>query len=213
MAYIPSDLPPELSRSRIRSYPSSVSATGPQFAHVACCLTMLSYMQPQDRVSCCTALSDRSYATISPHTTSCRYRPLYSLAVRKPSLPATSSRQSVDISCSIFPASCVCSSSMPNIIHFPIRVLTSESHRGLSAAVAGVSRLEVVDWNRALHPARRSGGAAGQSHAERTRSVRIPQADPMQDQTTRYRGAVELECVGRSSEAIARCGTKPRPAQ
>jgi hypothetical protein len=109
----------------------------------------------------CTAPSERSYATISPHTTSCRYRPLYSLAVRKPSLPATSSRQSVDISCSIDPASRVCCWSIPNIMHFPMRVWTSESHRGLSAAVAGVSLLEVVDWNRPFRTARRSGGAAG----------------------------------------------------
>lgn len=53
-------------------------------------------------------------------------------------------------------------------MHFPILVLTSESHRGLSAAVAAVS----VDWNRTW----RCGGTIdviGRKSAERATSVRI----------------------------------------
>jgi len=139
--------------------------------------------------------------TISPHTTSCRYRPLYSLPVRKPSLPATSSRQSVDISCSIEPASCVCAGLMPNIIHLPIRDLTSESHRGLSAAVAGVSLLGDVDWYRAWHPARRSVVGVVRRSAERARSARIS----MVGSTKELRRCQRPECAMLSSSIAMGC--------
>ena len=82
------------------------------------------------------------YPTISPQTTSCLYNPLYSCPVKKPSLPASSSRQSLDTSCSIDAASLVCASLMPNIMHFPIRARTSDSQRGDSFSVAGASVLE-----------------------------------------------------------------------
>lgn len=95
-----------------------------------------------------------SQLTISPHTTACRSNPLYSLPVKNPSLPATRSLQSVVISCSIDPASCVCEGEIPNMMHFPMRVRTSESQRGLRAAVAGTdadadAEAEAVDCRRA----------------------------------------------------------------
>lgn len=80
--------------------------------------------------------------TISPQTTCCLYNPLYSCPVKNPSLPASSSRQSLDTSCSIAPASLVCASSMPNMMHFPMRARTSDSHRGDSFSVVGVPLLE-----------------------------------------------------------------------
>lgn len=95
------------------------------------------------------------------------------MPVRKPSLPATSSLQSAAISFSIEPASCVWLEFMPNIMHFPIRVLTSESHRGLRAAVAGESLHGEVVWYRAWHPTLWATVGTGRRSAKRAISVRI----------------------------------------
>lgn len=56
--------------------------------------------------------------------------------VRYPSEPATISRQSRDISSSIAPASTICAGFSPNVMQCPIRLLASDSHRGLSEAAA-----------------------------------------------------------------------------
>lgn len=60
---------------------------------------------------------------------------------------------------------------MPNDMHFPIRNFTSESQRGLSAAVAGVS----VDLYRAWWLARCGRTKEGRKSAERSMSVRMLQ--------------------------------------
>lgn len=114
------------------------------------------------------------YRTISPQTTSCRYNPLHGLPVRKPSLPATSSLQSSLISCNIEPASCVCSGRRPNRIHFPIRVFTSDSHRGLSLAVAAASAVEELQRaSRGAHCTLESvHGEAGAKRTDRSGSGR-----------------------------------------
>jgi hypothetical protein len=49
------------------------------------------------------------------------------------------SLQSTAVSCNINPASSICAGLIPKLIHFPMRVRTSESHLGLSTAVAGTS--------------------------------------------------------------------------
>jgi hypothetical protein len=108
--------------------------------------------------------------TISPQTTSCLYNPLHSLPVKKPSLPATNSLQSLAISFKIDPASCVCLASMPNIMHLPIRDLTSESHRGLSTAVAEASFAGDEDVYRTFGS---SVGVMCRRSAERAIRVRI----------------------------------------
>lgn len=88
----------------------------------------------------------------SPHTTSCLYSPRRSGPVRKPSLPATNSRQSRAISCTIAPAVSVWCGFIPNVMHFPNLCLISDSHRGLNEAVAAspgalkASGLDAVDF-------------------------------------------------------------------
>jgi hypothetical protein len=96
--------------------------------------------------------------TISPHTTACRYKPLRFSSVRNPSLPATSSRQSRVISSRTMLASLVCAVVRPNMIHFPILVLSSESHRGFREAVTGLLLAASVDEKRAC---RRTGVKVG----------------------------------------------------
>lgn len=51
--------------------------------------------------------------------------------------------QSTAVSCNIKPASSICAGFIPKLIHLPMRVRTSESHLGLSAAVAGASMSDV----------------------------------------------------------------------
>ena len=110
--------------------------------------------------------------TISPHTTSCLKSPRLSLSVRNPSLPATSPLQSTAISFSIETASCVCPVYSPNIIHFPIRVLSSDSHRGLNEEVAGTLGFERVDRNRGV-VGRKAGRRRWRFDAGRTDACRV----------------------------------------
>lgn len=114
-------------------------------------------------------------ATISPHTTSCRYRPAWSLLARNPSLPATNSLQWSAISCNTAPASCVCSCPSPKLIHLPIRERASESQRGFCGRGAEaflMSSFEVavveveVDWHRA-NCEKRPGAFGGRSDGRR----------------------------------------------
>ena len=73
----------------------------------------------------------------SPQITLRLINPALLGSVRKPSLPATSSRQPCAISLSIVPASSTCCGSRPNVMHLPMRCLTSESHLGFNVSVAG----------------------------------------------------------------------------
>ena len=70
--------------------------------------------------------------TISPQTTSCRHSPLLSLPVKNPSLPASSSLQSLANSCSTGPARwSTCSFWIPNCMQRPMRRISSSAMRGL----------------------------------------------------------------------------------
>jgi len=75
--------------------------------------------------------------TMSPQATACLYSPLLSSPVRKPSLPATSSRQSCAISRHMDPASPACVPCRPHCIHLPTLCLKSASQRGFREAVTG----------------------------------------------------------------------------
>ena len=85
---------------------------------------------------------ERTILSISPQTTSCLYMLRRFGSVKKPSLPATSNRQSLVTAERISPACKVCWGWRPNVMHLPTRCLTSESHLGLREAVAGFMEVD-----------------------------------------------------------------------
>ena len=90
----------------------------------------------------CPGKVKQTIRSISPHTTACLNNPALFLPVRKPSRPATKARHSSPMAFVTVDACCVCSADMPNIIHFPIRDLISESHLALFVVGAGTEGFE-----------------------------------------------------------------------
>src|SRR4051794_14500523 len=90
------------------------------------------------------AFIELTIESTSPQTTLCLYNSRLVLSVKNPSLPATSSLQSLAISFKIPPVSFNWSFCKPNVMHFPTRCLKSESHRELSDAIVEFQSLMLL---------------------------------------------------------------------
>lgn len=101
-------------------------------------MALITLLAPIPNTQYCTRRKfNPTMLSCSPHSMGLLNRPLLPSAVRKPSLPATSSRQLHANSSAILPVSWTCSSLQPNMMHFPILFLTSESHLEGNCAVIG----------------------------------------------------------------------------